>query len=342
MKKYIFILGRDFELSLLELVSFFNKKPIEYTKEIAIFELENIGSEIIKKLGGCLKIGEVIDLENIELKNKIRYGISSYNPELDIKKMLKKRFKEERIKSVLVKNVMPSRAKNLDLEIICYKDYIAKVIAVFNPSEYKFRDNNRPVNDFIKSISIRLAKILINLSRNRGTLLDPFCGVGVLLQEAVLMDYSVIGVDLDNKSIQACNRNLKWIKDNYKIKSNFRVIKGNAKRIDFVGKVDSIVTEPYLGPYLRGKLNVNQVNKIINDLCILYSDFMKSSRKILKSKMVIIIPKFRVGKKEMGFDFDKIIQENKFKICNIFEDIKLPVRYADENKKIVREIYVLE
>ena len=66
---------------------------------------------------------------------------------------------------------------------------------------------------------MRLAKILINLTgiKQNQVLLDPFCGTGTLLQEALLRNINVIGIDKEKTMINKAERNLKWLKKNYKI-----------------------------------------------------------------------------------------------------------------------------
>ncbi|MCQ2049490.1 MAG: hypothetical protein MJZ22_00545, partial [Candidatus Saccharibacteria bacterium] len=42
-------------------------------------------------------------------------------------------------------------------------------------------------------------------------ILDPFCGTGVVLQEALLMGYSAYGTDLSERMIEYSNKNLTWL-----------------------------------------------------------------------------------------------------------------------------------
>ena len=81
-------------------------------------------------------------------------------------------------------------------------------------------------------------------------LLDPFCGNGTILQEALMMGIKVIGIDKDEKSVKDARQNLKWLKRKYKLKGESKIVLGDSKNLD-VGEVDCIVTEPYMGPYLK-------------------------------------------------------------------------------------------
>ena len=94
--------------------------------------------------------------------------------------------------------------------------------SISNPKDYKNRDENRPKFDEKKVVSIRLAKILINLSQARYEVLDPFCGCGTILQEGLLKKLDVIGIDKDISDVRA---NLNWLREKFHTKNNFKVIK---------------------------------------------------------------------------------------------------------------------
>ena len=59
----------------------------------------------------------------------------------------------------------------------------------------------------------RLARMMVNLSScGKGkVLLDPFCGVGTILQEALLEGASVIGTDANAWCVKASEENLDWL-----------------------------------------------------------------------------------------------------------------------------------
>src|SRR3989344_2651833 len=87
MPKYIFILGRDPELSQKELFSYLEARKISYGVEecsdiACVLEIKTISPEkCIKDLGGTQKIAQVIDsFDNLYMgtKNKVRYAISKY------------------------------------------------------------------------------------------------------------------------------------------------------------------------------------------------------------------------------------------------------------------------
>ena len=222
MEKFILVLGRDIELSLAELVGYLKKenttfKILEQEGNIIIIELDKKIN--INKLGGLIKIAKVVDeeyLKNLDLnKDKVTYTVN----DLELKDFLRDKFKQQKIKAFFkseVKNLNSS--SKLDLELIKFGDYVSQVISVSNPNEYKKRDELRPNFDAKKVISIRLAKILINLSQAKKEILDPFCGQGTILQESLLMGLNAYGLDLNT---QEARENLSWLEKNFSFNAKY-------------------------------------------------------------------------------------------------------------------------
>ncbi|MBI2673172.1 hypothetical protein HYX19_02835 [Candidatus Woesearchaeota archaeon] len=100
--KYIFVLGRDPELSILEIVSYFKRNSLkyellDYSDYALVLDTEELDfEEIIKRLGGTLKICRVIseklpnalNIGSIINSDKIHYAISYYGqPRIDLAKL---------------------------------------------------------------------------------------------------------------------------------------------------------------------------------------------------------------------------------------------------------------
>jgi len=359
MPSYLFILGRDYKLSLLEIVAYLKARKIkhrlrEYSEKVAVFSLDNLDmKKLIKNLGGCLKIAKVIDPDSIIFtKNKVRYAISDYGSNFNSLKKLKDVFKREKVKGILKKaarkkQMMPSESIKFmkkGTEFVLFKDYLARVVAVFDPKEHEGRDR-KPKYDFKKVISIRLAKILINLSQiNKGLLLDPFCGYGTVLQEALLMNSNVIGVDIDRDVIRDAETNLRWLKRKYGFKGHYKLIRGDSTKLRFLVKnIDSVATEPYLGPFWKQLPSKERAKEVMDGLEELYFEFLKELRIVLKKegKVAIIVPKIRTKNGVVGMNFKRILAKTGFKVDNFFNKISFPVLYANTNDRIEREIYVL-
>ena len=97
--------------------------------------------------------------------------------------------------------------------------WVATTVAVHNPFEFQKRDIQKPNQRVIFAMPPRLARMMVNLSAcNEGkTLLDPFCGVGTILQEALLEKAAVIGMDKNPWCVKAAEENLEWLIQEYEL-----------------------------------------------------------------------------------------------------------------------------
>ncbi|MBA3047942.1 methyltransferase domain-containing protein [Patescibacteria group bacterium] len=251
---------------------------------------------------------------------------------------------------------------------------IGQTLAVQPFKELSFRDYGRPARDDQSGmLPPKLAQIMINLAlspspwqepvpvmnredgRGEIIILDPFCGSGTILTEAMLMGYgNLIGSDNSKKAIEDTQKNIEWMKQKLEVRSKklelFHRSAVELSKFIKLNSVDAIITEPYLGPQ-RGKININNV---INDLEDLYSRSLAEFKKILKpnGRVVMVWPayaKASAGKPILqfinpclkGFEIVNPIPEN---LLN--DIIKLTDRntiiYGREGQKVWREIVVLE
>jgi tRNA G10 N-methylase Trm11 len=243
--------------------------------------------------------------------------------------------------------------------------YVAKTIAVHNPFEFQKRDVERPVQRKIFSIPPRLAKIMANLSSCAPgkVLLDPFCGVGTILQEAVLTKAQVIGIDINPWCVKASYINLAWLKDEYKIEDGrYTVLLGDSRRLTDkvdVDSVDCIATEPDLGPALRHLPTESYARGIAGKLKPLYGSFLEGAYRVLKGggKLVITSPYIRTRSgtfvtlsieeeaERIGFSSSCPIERRFFvNETSLTEDLANMSSFVDieERHKIGREIHVLQ
>jgi len=182
---------------------------------------------------------------------------------------------------------------------------ISTTVGVHDPFEFQKRDVGRPVQRKIFAIPPRVARIMINLaSCGPGKLfLDPFCGVGTILQEALLAKARVIGVDVNPWCVNASRENLEWLKKEYALEeAEYTVLQGDSRRLTerIAQDVDCIATEPDLGPALRHVATTPYATKIIDKLTPLFSGFLEEAYKRLKKegRLVLVTPyiKTRSGK----------------------------------------------
>jgi tRNA (guanine10-N2)-dimethyltransferase len=390
--RYFFVLGSNPTLSLAELTAVFNHGQFSLVqKNIAILETdEKINSNILEKIGGTIKFGiihnELVSLATQDIlksiatfskpekpKSKFNFGISHYGKSkinlkvlgMEFKKLLKQSdinsrwviSREPTLSSVVVEQNKLVTEKGLEIVMIEFnkKLFLGKTIAVQPFKELSFRDYGRPARDDRSGmLPPKLAQIMINLSGAKldNTILDPFCGSGTILTEAILMNYqNLIGTDISHKAISDTKKNIDWIKNNYQLTiTNYELKNADTTQISKKIKpssVDAIITEPYLGPQRGGF----EINKIVKELEQLYSKSLMEFKKILKpnGKIVMIWPSFSVKPRSIflnpnisGYKIINPMPKDLQK--NIF--LKLTTRntmvYGREDQKVWREIVILQ
>jgi tRNA G10 N-methylase Trm11 len=329
--KYFFALGNNPTLSTAELSAIFPKNLLLLPNNVIVLETDREINcqKLIKKLGGTIKIGK-IKTETDDNKNKIsqqiktllnpsaskyKFGISYYGKGkfnikslgMEIKKYLRNKniscrwvvSRETVLSSVVVEqNKLTSGGIEIALIKNKNKILIGQTLAVQPFKELSFRDYGRPArDDYSGMLPPKLAQIMINLSQTKtlSVILDPFCGSGTILTEAMLMGCrNIIGADISKKAIKDTKKNVEWIKNNFQLSTlNFKLFNKSVLELSQFIKpksVDAIITEPYLGPQ-RGKIDVK---KIKNELGELYSKSFIEFKKILKprGRIVMVWPVF--------------------------------------------------
>lgn len=352
---------------------------------------------LLNELGGTIKIGKIHktlnDLNKIKVEEvmplmkveegKINFGISivNFTNHKFVKNLaisIKKGFRSEGINSRWVESkegelssVLVGKNKLTEKggEIYIIRDknefLIGTTLANQDFESYSNRDFGRPKRDVESGmIPPKLAQIMINLAGidKNGQYLDPFCGSGTFLQEAVLMGYkNIIGADFSKKAISDTEENLGWLENEYKLENmDFKLLNLDVSELSKELKpnsIDGIATEPYLGPTRLTCKTRPEASALLKELNGLYMAAFKEFSKIVKSggKVVIILPVINIGKKD-DFVYLDILQKVNNLGFNIipfvsgkFKDLiqvtfRKSLLYArtTPNQRIVREIFVFE
>ena len=329
------------------------------------------------------KILDKIDsLENFEEKffdlikfgdGKVYFGFSLY--QLDKEVYLKKYQKEllpvaMEIKRILreEKNINSRYVVSKELELssvivkknrllqngaeICFfvKDeeiLVGQTLAVQPFEEFGARDFTRPSRDQVSGmLPPKLARIMINLAQIKEDtkILDPFCGSGTILQEALILGYkNIIGSDQSPKAIADTQNNLAWLKEKYQLNTNnVRVFNLSVEQLGQKIKpnsIDAIIAEPFLGPPIKGNENISQIESIIKELELLYLKAFNEFQICLKKqgKIVIIFPVFNLRNINTKLTIFNKIEQMGFKKLN-----KEELMYFRPNQLIWREIIIFE
>lgn len=164
--------------------------------------------------------------------------------------------KEPELSSATVlHNKLTRQATGYEWLIISLKgrSLIARTRYVQDIDAYSARDFGRPKRDaFVGMLPPKLAQIMINLAATPVTtgnprLLDPFCGTGVVLQEAALMGYAVYGTDLSRKMVDYSRDNLLWLEDTHRVQPDKYFEVADAQTHTWRPPLNLVVCEGYLG-----------------------------------------------------------------------------------------------
>jgi tRNA G10 N-methylase Trm11 len=361
---FVFIPGKNWRLSLAELVSFLEAREYkfelrEFTKAFFTVDIDDgLSASAIVDLGGTIKIGRLatcISTQTIEeaflqkskqaqaqvklslsssgivdgmleaSAGKSVFGVSVYCAEQTFYPVSKtmQRFLGSSLKrelashgrksgfmgfpkqrwqpqlshvEVLKKNLVERNAEIL----FCIgkkQTYFSTTMAVHNPFEFQKRDVGRPVQRRIFSMPPRVARIMVNLAlcTPGKVLLDPFCGTGTIIQEALLSKAKVIGMDVNPWCVEATKENLGWLKKEYGLReAEYTILQGDSRKMTsrIRQEIDCVATEPDLGPALRQVPTTPYAAKIIDRLKPLYYDFLEEAHRVLRKdgRLVVVTP----------------------------------------------------
>ena len=358
-----------------------NKIEIHSQKEnIIILEFSRkINSNIVNELGGTIAFGEILAegtkssiIKQIEKtfiyngkKNNITYSLIDYSS-IEIKERissyLKDRFKAEKLKASEKKTAKTmklqddSEIPNISSRNIIDENYmvyekenevlLGKVLEFYNSRELEKRDMSKPIRRNELAISPRLAKILINLSKIKEgeTLLDPFCGIGAVLEEALHKKIKVIGIDKNHEAIKGAEKNLSF----YGFpKVNYKLLCEDSKTAKINSKISAIATEPHLGELLTKPQTVERAYKITKEFENMIIQVIKnlknqiSGRVVFTSPYIKTIKNIREQNNRIGINVEEIVNKTGLRLAS-FGDIKTPIEEFRENQIMGRQIFVLE
>ena len=266
--KYLAVLGRLPEISLAELRALYTKAQV-ISPGLAVFS-SNTEPEI-GRLGGSLKLARELDASPLDFlrglpQGKITFGVSDYSKgasaasarkeAMRLKKILVRHGRSVRVldnkspvlsTATVLHNGLGKKERAVELLLVNGAWYVG--VEVQDIEAYRRRDQARPARDAkVGMLPPKLAQILINLCGPLplGTrVLDPFCGTGVVLQEALLMGYEAYGTDRNERMVEYSKKNLEWLTMS---SGHFLVSIGDATSFTWEQPIGAVACETYLGP----------------------------------------------------------------------------------------------
>jgi tRNA G10 N-methylase Trm11 len=179
---------------------------------------------------------------------------------------------------------------------------VAQTIKVQDIESYTRRDRERPNRDAkVGMLPPKLAQIIINLAAGRlpesalqsiceipagqpiptpildKIILDPFCGTGVILQEAMLMGYGVYGTDLEQRMVDYSLANSHWLTVHFPVTdTDSRFEKADARYYAWPNKFDFVASEVYLGRPFTSTPSSEIVKQTISDCQLIIRKFLQN------------------------------------------------------------------
>ena len=208
--------------------------------------------------------------------------------------------------------------------------WVGKTIGVQDIDAYTWRDMEKPVRDTsVGLLPPKLAQMLLNFGgwmvrvesgeyrvesekkkRKKKpvyTVLDPFCGTGVILMECLLRGWHVLASDSAIKAVNGTKKNLEWLRKERKILKKDvteNVEKHDAlKPFSFKTLPDVVVTETTLGPPLSKKPTKADVKKFVKESEHLQEAFLKNAAETLPGvPLVCTWPFWRMGNENIRLE----------------------------------------
>lgn len=259
-------------------------------------------------------------------EGKFTLGISIYDLKvgnrdinraaLEIKSVIKKTGRPVRVvpnKSAALNSaqVLHNRLTHKGAWELVYISYgsralLAQTLFVQDIEAYGARDQARPARDArVGMLPPKLAQVLVNLASGplqqstadltRVRVLDPFCGTGVVLQEALLMGYSVIGTDIDKRMVDYSKKNIKWLFQKYPmLEGSVDIEQADATTYDWPG-FSTIASEVFLGRPLAKRPSETDLKQIVSDANTIIKKFLQNLSPQLQSgrTFCIAVPAWR-------------------------------------------------
>ena len=209
----------------------------------------------------------------------------------------------------------------------------------------------------------KVAQVMLNLAAAKpgGSILDPFCGIGTIIQEGLLLGYKMLGSDINKQAIRGSESNLEWFRNRYKIApGKYHVEVADATDVAklLAGQtIHSVVTECTLGPIYGKYPTTPEIEKNFQDLQKLYTLCFEEFSKFLetKSRIVMCIPAYKKARADYemfpsldfaaGFGYT-VVDIIPPAIAKNFKFLRLTSRgtaiYDRKDQIVAREIVIFE
>ncbi|HCR81121.1 MAG: hypothetical protein UY13_C0002G0359 [Candidatus Pacebacteria bacterium GW2011_GWB1_47_8] len=179
------------------------------------------------------------------------------------------------------------------------KMLLGTTLVVQDIDHWTAKDRGKPYADRKKGmLPPKIARAMVNLALGNtpkpGVIVyDPFCGTGTVLMEALERGAHVVGSDLAHEAAVGAQTNLAWFADRFHLPAQFQVFQSEVTHVTLnhlPGKIDAIVTEPFLG---KPQPKPNELPGMFRGLEKLYLGAFHQWRSLLRpgATVVVIFPR---------------------------------------------------
>lgn len=250
------------------------------------------------------------------------------------------------------------------------KTVVAQTVKVQDIDSYTLRDRGRPKRDTrVGMLPPKLAQTIINLATGKlpedkleniceipagqaiprtilgQTVLDPFCGTGVILQEALLMGYSIYGSDLEPRMVDYSKQNLEWLSPTYHLPpATYQLEQGDATTHHWQQPIDFVAAETYLGRPFTTRPTPELLAQTAADCNLIIKKFLQNIHPQLKpgTRLCLAVPAWQTGKNVFKHlplvDQIEVIGYNRISFEHAGNEQLL---YYREDQVVARELLVI-
>lgn len=317
-----------------------------------------------------MKIVQAYSQAWAEFDGKVTLGLSAYGFDISPREVqktgivLKQKLKKQNVSLRLLPNAEPALntatshhnklgLSNNKVELLIVRSRsgritVAESTGAQNITAYALRDQGRPKRDaFVGMLPPKLAQIMINLAHPApgSRILDPFCGTGVVLQEAALLGYSVYGTDLSEKMIRYSRDNLNWLQDSHHIHFDWHLHEGDAIEATWQAPIDAVVCETYLGQPFNAPPSPDKLDQVKRNCDQIISKFLQNIASQIKpgTPLCVAVPAWRDSSGRFThLPLTRQLETLGYKEHS-FQHIKADeLLYCREDQIVARELLVLE
>jgi tRNA (guanine10-N2)-dimethyltransferase len=337
-------------------------------------EVDSVAWPQIEK---AMRTSAVHIAKSLPTEGKIKLGISVYGLDINSAKLtaagltIKKILRSGNRSVRLVPNQAPELSTaqvfhnaltgDLGIELLIVagenSTVIAHTTAVQDIDSYTVRDRGRPKRDArVGMLPPKLAQIIVNLAvgpqepSHDVRLLDPFCGTGVILQEALLMGYGTYGTDLEPRMISYTKENIEWFLGRYNLIDDthpapLTLEVGDATSHRWVPAPDYVAGETYLGRPFTTAPSREVLEQTITEVNTILLKFINNLHRQLRpgTHLCLAVPAWQTNADTFRhLPLTEHLADSRYKRVNLVHARNRDLIYYREGQIVARELLVLE